>query len=241
MDAHFNNILNVFKRLDEGNEGNFGKPATLDQPSPAAAAQAKSIVQKAADDRAISLANMARVVPDEKNINTDVEEDSMTDAEEHSTGPKFTGYWKGTDKRTPGKHMVGASESIEEEIAREYSQYLKEYGMTTGGTTNPSAGATNPTDLAKQQKDLNQVQQNLNKFKSAGVTLPTGTGQAAKSTLTTLNNPNANPATGQGMDQNSKKLAGSLGQEMEKLLTTGNPSQVQQVANAIKQSKLGAK
>jgi len=240
MDAHFNNILNVFKRLDEGNEGNFGKPATLDQPSPATAAQAKSIVQKAADDRAISLANMARVVPDEKNINTNVEEDSMADAEDHSTGPKFTGYWKGTNKRTPGKHMVGASESIEEEIAREYSQYLKEYGMTTGGTVNP-AGGTNPTDQAKQQKDLQQTQQNLNKLKSAGVTLPTGTGQAAKSTMTTLSNPNANPATGQGMDQNSKKLAGSLGQEMEKLLATGNASQVQQVANAIKQSKLGAK
>ena len=32
-------------------------------PSPAAAAQAKAIVQKAADDRAISLANIARVVP----------------------------------------------------------------------------------------------------------------------------------------------------------------------------------
>ena len=32
-------------------------------PSPAAAAQAKAIVQKAADDRAVSLANMARVVP----------------------------------------------------------------------------------------------------------------------------------------------------------------------------------
>jgi hypothetical protein len=37
-------------------------PATM-PPSPAAAAQAKAIVQKAADDRAISLANIARVVP----------------------------------------------------------------------------------------------------------------------------------------------------------------------------------
>jgi len=174
---------------------------------------------------------------------TATSEGTMANAEHHANGPRFGGYWKGTDKGTPrpGQGVGGTAESIEEEIVREYSQYLKEYGMTTGGTTNPSAGATNPTDQAKQQKDLNQVQQNLNKIKSAGVALPTGTGQAAKSTLTTLNNPNANPATGQGMDQNSKKLAGSLGQEMEKLLTTGNPSQVQQVANAIKQSKLGAK
>lgn len=37
-------------------------------------------------------------------------EGSMTDAEKHSTGPEFTGYWKGTDSDTPGNKMVGASE-----------------------------------------------------------------------------------------------------------------------------------
>ena len=41
-----------------------GTTAATMPPSPAAAAQAKAIVQKAADDRAVSLANMARVVPD---------------------------------------------------------------------------------------------------------------------------------------------------------------------------------
>jgi len=40
-----------------------GTTAATMPPSPAAAAQAKAIVQKAADDRAISLANVARVVP----------------------------------------------------------------------------------------------------------------------------------------------------------------------------------
>ena len=34
-------------------------------------------------------------------------ESAMTDAEKGETGPKFTGYWKGTDKGTPGKKMVG--------------------------------------------------------------------------------------------------------------------------------------
>ena len=41
-----------------------GTTAATMPPSPAAAAQAKAIVQKAADDRAVSLANMAGVVPD---------------------------------------------------------------------------------------------------------------------------------------------------------------------------------
>ena len=205
MDNHFNNILNIFKRLDEA-------------------------------------ANPAQQADIKKPKSEGQEEGSMSDAKSNPSGAKFGGYWKGTDKGTPkpGQGVGGTAESIEEQIAREYTQYLKEYGMTTGGTVNP-AGGTNPTDQAKQQKDLQQTQQNLNKLKSAGVTLPTGTGQAAKSTMTTLGNPNANPATGAGMDQNAKKLAGSLGQEMEKLLATGNASQVQQVANAIKQSKLGAK
>jgi len=34
-------------------------------------------------------------------------ESAMSDAEKHPSGPKFTGYWKGTDKGVPGKKMVG--------------------------------------------------------------------------------------------------------------------------------------
>ena len=34
-------------------------------------------------------------------------ESAMNDAEKNPSGPKFTGYWKGTDKGVPGKKMVG--------------------------------------------------------------------------------------------------------------------------------------
>jgi hypothetical protein len=183
-----------------------------------------------------------------------LDEGTMARAEQHSKGPKFTGYWKGTDKATPGNHMVGASESVEEcgepmsledrlrarweETKR--SKGLTEYGMTTGGTAVGGAGATNnpanPVDAQKMAKELNQTQQNLNKLKSVGVNLPTGVSQAAKSTVATAANPGA--VTGQGMDQNAKKTTMGLGQEMEKLMATGNQSQVQQVANAIKQAKM---
>jgi len=171
----------------------------------------------------------------------DLYEGSMAQAKHHDVGPEFTGYWKGTDRATPGKKMVGGSaeESIEEQIAREWTQFLGEYGMTTGGT----AGGTQPTnsvDQAKQAKELTTTTQNLNKLKSAGVTLPTGINQAAKSTMTTANDPKANPL-GNNMDQTAKKTTMGLGQEMEKLLTTGNPTQIQQVATAIKQAKLGTK
>ena len=37
----------------------------------------------------------------------DVEEGTMADAKKESSGPEFTGYWKGKDKGRPGKKMVG--------------------------------------------------------------------------------------------------------------------------------------
>jgi hypothetical protein len=43
-----------------------------------------------------------------------INEGSMADAEKHARGPEFTGYWKGTDKATPGNKMVGGcEESVE--------------------------------------------------------------------------------------------------------------------------------
>jgi hypothetical protein len=183
-----------------------------------------------------------------------VEESTMANAEKHSTGPKFTGYWKGKDAATPGNKMVGASESVETECEQSMTladklrarweetkraRGLQEYGMTTGGTVAPQGGSTpgsNPVDAQKTAQQINQAQQNLNKLKAAGVSLPTSVGQAAKSAVTTAGNPGA--VTGQGMDSNAKKTAMGLGQEMEKLMTTGNQSQVQQVANAIKQAKM---
>lgn len=176
----------------------------------------------------------------------DMHEDSMDDAEKHATGPEFTGYWKGTDKRTPGTHMVGGSmeESLEDEIANEWAAHLNEYGMTTGGTVNnPNGTSTNSVDQAKAAKELSNAQQNVNKIKAAGVTLPAGASpsQVAKTSVATTNDPKIQATGGQNLDQTSKKATMSLGQEMEKLLATGNPSQVQQVANAIKQSKLGQK
>ena len=43
--------------------------------------------------------------------------DSMSSAESHPRGPKFTGYWKGTDKGTPGTKMVGG-ESVLKDLGR---------------------------------------------------------------------------------------------------------------------------
>ena len=45
-------------------------------------------------------------------------EGTMKSAEKHEQSPEFTGYWKGTDKATPGKKMVGG-ESIIPQLAKQ--------------------------------------------------------------------------------------------------------------------------
>lgn len=47
---------------------------------------------------------------DKITLNPVMKEGSMTSAADHATGPEFTGYWKGTDKGTPGDKMVGGME-----------------------------------------------------------------------------------------------------------------------------------
>lgn len=109
-------------------------------------------------------------------------ETSMTGAAKHSTGPKFTGYWKGTDKRTPGKHMVGAAESVEHEISEGWNNYLAEFGADNAGGT-AGLGQT-VADKQKVAKELSNVTGAINKAKSTGV-LPQGLGttQAAQAVM----------------------------------------------------------
>ena len=101
-------------------------------------------------------------------------EDGMHDAEHHAHGPEFTGYWAGTDSRTPGKKMVGGSaeESIEEEIMREWDTYLAELGAN-----NPAQGAAQ--GVAQQhvvQKQMQNAVKTTGQIKSK-IGLPTGVSQ----------------------------------------------------------------
>ena len=62
-------------------------------------------------------------------------EGTMTSAEKNSTGPKFTGQWKGTDAGTPGKKLVGDSilkdlskgpkpKTKEQDLAEQFESFL---------------------------------------------------------------------------------------------------------------------
>jgi hypothetical protein len=52
----------------------------------------------------------------------DIIEGTMQGAIKHPTGPKFTGYWKGSDVGTPGTKMVGGSEEYDESILKDLSK-----------------------------------------------------------------------------------------------------------------------
>jgi hypothetical protein len=151
--------------------------------------------------------------------------------------------WRGTNAGTPGNKLVGASEGIETECndssmspleqrlrARwaETKKGIQEYGMTTGGTA-MGGGVSTPVDTAQQAKQTAQVQQNVNKLKSAGANIP-NVGQAVQSVM---KDP-TDPASTQ-----DKNIASGLGQEIDQVLTKGNPSDVNQLASLIRKVKQG--
>lgn len=197
MDNNFNNILSIFKRLDETGAYPFAGQAVGQKP-----------------------------------------------------GDQVRGTEKATAKAS-GEHpfkgrLVGASESIETEcdapvsladkLRARWEQTKREKGLAEAGANNPAQGTTAggaPTAPgAIDPKELANTQQNLNKLKSAGVPIPNVT-QAAK---TVMKDP-SDPTT--PMSAQDKQVNANLGLAMKNLLDKGNPSQVGQVAAAIKQAQQG--
>jgi len=165
-------------------------------------------------------------------------EGSMSDAEHHPRGAKFGGYWKGTDKNTPrpGQGVGSCEESIEETIAREWNNYLMEFGAGN----NPGQG-TNPVQAQQTAKQVQTTQTNLNKLKIAGVNMPVGVGLASQTVVKNMNDPKANPTTGQGLDTTGKKVMGSLGAEVEELVSNADPSTMGQLTTLIRKNKMSGK
>ena len=237
MDNNFSKILETFKSLNEGStkEYYWSLADRMDR---------EQFIDYTTGELGQSAEEMAEFWD---SINGEIDEGSMASAEQHSTGPKFTGYWKGTDPRTPGQHMVGgADESVEEcgepmslsdRLRARWAETKRETGLDEAGANNPaqatgSTGVTAPADPAAQAKELAAAQQNINKLKSAGVPIP-NVQAAAKTVLKDPTDPKT-PVTPQ-----DKLVKQNLGMAMANLLDKGNPSQVGQVAQAIKQAQQG--
>jgi hypothetical protein len=165
-----------------------------------------------------------------------LDEGTMASAEKEKTGPAFTGYWAGTDAGTPGKHMVGAGESVEPEcdapmsladkLRARWEETKKQKGLMefgadatsnagTGGAGGgiASAGATtaatppDPKEIAKDQSIVSAL-------KGAGVPIAS-TGAMVK----TLNKQPGQP----GDPQDMKNLA-TLGGAMKTVIDQGDPN-----------------
>jgi hypothetical protein len=82
--------------------------------------------------------------------------DNMSSAEQKPTGPKWPGYWKGTDSATKSRdRMVGGSaeESVEEDLEESLRQQFAEYGAP-GTAVGPGNDDADPVEIAAQRQQV---------------------------------------------------------------------------------------
>jgi hypothetical protein len=145
------------------------------------------------------------------------------------------GPWVKSTGKDPRGQVTHASDeaqrttsSLEDRLRSQWEKTkrekgLQEYGMTTGGTQNP--GAQDQADPAAVAKQTAAVQQGVNKLKSAGVNIPSGS-QAVQSLM---KDPAKDPVS-----QLDKTVDAGLGQEVQDIITKGQPNDVNQLAALIK-------
>jgi hypothetical protein len=140
----------------------------------------------------------------------------------------------------PGRADEGVAEGTKtsDEIMSEWRNFITEYGMTTGGMTapaggtgQPSAGALKPDPKAQAQQQ-STIKTNLNKLIQAGINIP-----SQSTAATSIQKRQTNPAASQS--QTDKNISQGLGDTVEKLVTTGTPSEVDQFKNIIQKMAQG--
>ena len=238
MDNNFSKILETFKSLNEGStkEYYWSLADRMDR---------EQFIDYTTGELGQSAEEMAEFWD---SINGEIDEGSMASAEQHSTGPKFTGYWKGTDPRTPGQHMVGgADESVEEcgkpvslidKLRARWAETKRETGLDEAGANNPAPGAQDPIQQKAMLQKTAQAGQTFQKLQNmAGIKTGVGASQAAKTAVANTQNPNINPSTGAGMDQTGKKVIGALGKGIEDALVNANPADATKLIQNIQQIK----
>ena len=163
------------------------------------------------------------------------EDNTMMSAAKKPTGPKFVGKMKGTDPASSRYNkLVGCEESVQEQIGREWAEYLNEFAPTQPGS----------------QKTNNPVQQKAEADKEKGVKnliqkTNTGTGAginpgAAKDLVAAIDSPTANPKTGANMTQQAKSALNAIGAQHVQAASKNNMTATQKdVANL--QNALGQK
>ena len=163
---------------------------------------------------------------------------------EGSTGPKFTGYWKGTDAGTPGTKMVGSSESIlrdlerkldetpVRDLMREYREFVAEYGGV-GGYGAASQAPTGTTSTQKDPADLQKALDATQIQKNTNAIAPTLNSQGAAQQL---NKVKFQDVMNKLDDKSNQELQGADLKQLQPLAVAASKAlQNQQTATQLKQ------
>jgi hypothetical protein len=136
------------------------------------------------------------------------------------------------------KPGVAESTKTSEQIMSEWRNFITEYGMTTGGMASPAGGTGQPSagtlkpDPKAQAQQQSTINTNLNKLKQAGINIP-----SQSTAATSIQKRQTNPTASQS--QTDKNISQGLGDTVEKLVTTGTPSEVDQFKNIIQKMAKG--
>lgn len=164
------------------------------------------------------------------------EENTMASATKKPTGPKFVGKMKGTDPASSrySKLVGGCEESVQEQIGREWAEYLNEFAPTQPG----SQKTNNPVQQkaeADKEKGVKNLIQKTNTGTGAGINP-----SAAKDLVAAIDSPTANPKTGANMTQQAKSALNAIGAQHVQAASKNNMTATQKdVANL--QNALGQK
>jgi hypothetical protein len=250
MDNDFNNILNIFKRLNESS-GEKTSQAYQDAMAAQRAAgtdvridRARDRMQQRADEPKTFVQRVKKDIgePIKKLAKGDItgalgEEDSMKSAENNPTGPdNYPGYWTGkmSADQAKDKMVGGTAESTEQRIRNKYNQYLKEMGTigAVGMSTSGSTGTQDPAAAQKTQQELNGVKKELDTAKAKKLLPQTTNTQQAAQGLAALQQA--------GGDMN--KVPGNLKQKIAPVITgiagalgagAKNPQQTNKVTQGL--------
>jgi hypothetical protein len=263
MDNNFSDILNIFKRLNEG---------AMDE----ADAELRDIVAREDFDALYQLfsANTPagryvqelyqdvsidhRLHPDDdfeqiEEIVFDrladqfggVAEGAKFDFAGEKRGQKPGDQWRGTDRGTPGTKLVGASESVEQECAEptslmdklkaRWEKTKQEKGLLEVGAITATAGAPNPNapGLTQPEQDPKQQAQKLQQTTGALNQLKSA-GLQIPNMSQAVQSTIKSTVPGAQPTQQDKNVGMGFGNALEKIVTDAQPSELNQLKTIIK-------
>jgi len=223
MDNTFSDILNIFKKLDEGTKFDFA---------------GEKHGQKPGDQWRGTDAG----TPGNKLVGA-AEAVEPTDIDNEKGSWRHEGDWVKSQGKDPRGTVTHASDqaqrttvSLADKLKARWEETKKAKGLMEFGAT--ANAQTDPNQAKADVAQLNQTQQIFQKLGTqAGIKPGVGAGQAAKAAMSLDDNPNANPATGAGMDQTGKKVVGATGAGIVNALVNANPADANKVIQDIQQMK----